>query len=879
SLTDKYHLKKAPEPEKATNSGIEESLPSVSDLESTIDISVIELATYTASTDSEADDVHLRENLGLLKRKIEMIGKTKRKYKAKAQSESGANREVPTKPGSAKKGRRAVDGSGTTTNRSTIRKVSSGRERESGKETNTGRSTIKPSIPRSGVVRRLQTLKTLQQIEYEKKVMEEFLIKIDNVIKMVKEGFHVGKQEVEDLNQILHRIEHSKSAMEQIAHEDVKKKEEQQSKCEGGDKAEKELTLQEKLVKYDEREIKNIDKLAGKKDADVDDREEEERKIAVEIQLNEEWNNEEEKQNKIKQKENELFMLEKLTDLSSGQYDHRQRQDEIRMMVDGDSIKKKNVEEEERIKREKEAEEERIRLEKEAQEIRLRQEREEEEKRLQQERAEERRLKQLREEEERRRQLLREEEERRLKMEKDLKEKQMEEERNKVNKEERKRKREAILAKINVERKHWKEKILHDGMEDAEMSERTQFILIRGPNELLKSSSLTSSVANEAPVGSSGSPFELQEKMASQFVEIRTEERTECGAQVFVEAVKIHNESTTVVKVSVDGGKWEERPALNHTVTTGDRQTKHLVGAEFTDFQNLSMVVAARNKTENVLIKDKEITIKSKVDSNIRVTIPAKSFDEAETNVRLSVQKMLDTDLEKAKVLHQGCHNIISTSPIVSLNCQNKCKKCLAFRFAKLAGDTSKTKQIGVVWCDGEKWEIAGESNEIVPNVNHNDYCCFLIRTAKDLNSQNILTAAQQFLFHSTETLSQILCVQKTTDPSTLRVECVPVEKVSSRIAELEQNGYSMNPNVSQEVCVKDGENIAIKCTDNIKMDPPLNGEKLTQTPKTVDLEAKEESKQKKREHKHEKEAANKPVQKADEISADMDGKKVPKNT
>ena len=52
------------------------------------------------------------------------------------------------------------------------------------------------------------------------------------------------------------------------------------------------------------------------------------------------------------------------------------------------------------------------------------------------------------------------------------------------------------------------------------------------------------------------------------------------------------------------------------------------------------MVVAVRNKTEHVLVKDKEITIKSQADSNIKVTIPAKSFDEAETNVTLSVSKI-----------------------------------------------------------------------------------------------------------------------------------------------------------------------------------------------------------------------------------------------
>ncbi|KAL3846466.1 hypothetical protein ACJMK2_017453, partial [Sinanodonta woodiana] len=711
-------------------------------------------------------------------------------------------------------------------NRSTLRKVTSSRERENLKETHTGRSIIKPPIPKSGVVRRLQTLKTLQEIEYEKRVLEEFLTKTDNVIKMVKEGLHVGKQELEDLNMMLYRIEHSKTAMKQrVVHEDVKKDEDGPSICKEDEKVEKDQKFQEERMQlqFNDNEIENKDNLTVNIDADTSNREEEESKVAVVIQLKEELNMEKETQNKLMQNEAEL--LGNITDLSSGQHDHRQRQDEIRLMVDGDIIKKKE-EEEERIKRAREEEEKMIMQEKEAEEIRLRQEREYKERLLQQQKEEEIRLKQLLEEEERKRQLSRELEESRLKMEKELEQKKLEEEmQNAKKEEERKRKREAILAKINAERKHWKEKILHDGMEDADKSEQTQFTLIRGPDELLKSRSLTSSLSNEAHIGSSCSPFELRERMASQFVEIKTEEAIECGAQVFVEPVKIHEDSTTVVKVSIDGEKWEERVALHHTVTTGDRQTKHLVGAEFTDFQNLSMVVAVRNKTEHVLVKDKEITIKSQADSNIKVTIPAKSFDEAETNVTLSVRKMLDTHLEKAKVLHQGCHNIISISPILVLNCQNKCKKCLKFRFAKLAGDTSKTKQIGVVCCEGEKWEIAGDSNEIVTKVNQNDYCCFLIRIAKDATSQNILTAAHQLFLHHVETLSQILCVQKITDPSTLRVECLPIEKVSERFTELEQKGYSLNPSVSQELCVRDGENITIKSTENIKLDSQLNGE------------------------------------------------------
>lgn len=92
------------------------------------------------------------------------------------------------------------------------------------------------------------------------------------------------------------------------------------------------------------------------------------------------------------------------------------------------------------------------------------------------------------------------------------------------------------------------------------------------------------------------------------------------------------------------------------------------------------------------------------------------------------------------------------------------------------------------------------------------------IEVRKEVQKESVLLAAEEIFNHAHKSVVRLIARQKIDDPSMLMLHCVRRDRVGSRLAELDNLGYSIGPDTSREFCLSDGQKLLVKCKGNIGM-------------------------------------------------------------
>ncbi|KAL3890762.1 hypothetical protein ACJMK2_003040, partial [Sinanodonta woodiana] len=640
----------------------------------------------------------------------------------------------------------------------------------------------------------IELILRLQNLEIKKQRLEEFIVKTQQITEKVKQGASVTNMDIDQMRGCLgswpddkkqsyqdeqHRLEYERSKGEE---EHMKLNEEEEIKREEKEIQRKENTKNEEV----ERRKQEVEKLLK--------REKEER---MKLQEEERRCNKEDIK-KEGRMEMDIYIVK-----------GRNRWDE----------EERKMEEKERLVREKE-----VRKIKEVEDRRRKEEHDWINK------CKEERFK-------------REEKKRKFKEEED---KRMKEDEDRINKEtERKKREDKERKKREMQKKEEEERRMNDPANwtphtksDEESGKLHSDICC---NVLALPKSLQEEdlecMASDEWLDKEGPTLVIGEQLASFLTEVKVKEDDKdlkVPMRIYVPHCSVSDSSDEVIiKASIDGGEWTNM----HPVTVPSRQTTsqmirdlNCAAIDVAKFHTVKVLAVAKTRSEELVVDKNGIRKTSTLDKNIKLFVPRDTFRKPQ-KIKLEIRPIRDNSLTFATQYYDHCHNVLSTSSVMAITCEAPTEKSIELDLTRNAPKDKtkrdKGKYLHIYKCKGDNWKIAdskvkGKNMDVSINLpsRKNVYMVMEIEGRVGIPNEEFIKAADELYFHSNALIVRVVAKQREDNPHIIMIQCIRREHVSSRLSELESNGYSLGPDTSKEFPLIDGQVISLRCSGNITMKP-----------------------------------------------------------
>ncbi|KAK3608998.1 hypothetical protein CHS0354_003897 [Potamilus streckersoni] len=282
-----------------------------------------------------------------------------------------------------------------------------------------------------------------------------------------------------------------------------------------------------------------------------------------------------------------------------------------------------------------------------------------------------------------------------------------------------------------------------------------------------------------------------------------------------------------LIKASIDDKDWEEHrpvPAL----ANDNILNLHFAGIEVHKFQTIRLVAIARVRCQEILAGIPGFSSLSQYDKNVRIVVPKDGFSKP-TRLILGIRHIRESTINYAVQNYDNCRNVRSVGPLITISCQYQSRKDLTI-------DLIKRKQSDRKMTDSGKWFYVFKANEEpwrLADTEHTDkkldasiklprlkatYILMEIEARLGTHQDEILKAAEELHYYINGFIVRMIAKQKKTDPTMLIVQCVRKELVSSRLEELEKQGYTLGPDISKDYLVMEDQRIKLMTKGNIKI-------------------------------------------------------------
>ncbi|KAL3890737.1 hypothetical protein ACJMK2_003015 [Sinanodonta woodiana] len=286
-----------------------------------------------------------------------------------------------------------------------------------------------------------------------------------------------------------------------------------------------------------------------------------------------------------------------------------------------------------------------------------------------------------------------------------------------------------------------------------------------------------------------GPTLAIGEKVASSLTEVKVKEvdkDLKLSMRICVPHCSVYDSSDEViVKASIDGGEWKNKNLATVPARHTSQPDLNYAGIVVDKFHTLKMLAVAKTRSQELVVDKNGISQALTLDKNIQICVPNDTFRKP-TKMNLQIRPIRDNSLTFATQYYDHCHNVLSTSSIMAITCE-------ALTEQPIELDLKRNAPKGIVMA------IEGKS---------------------DIPNEEFLKAADELYVHSNASIVQVVATKRADNPSNLMIQCVRRDQVSSRLSELERQGYNLITYKSEEFTLLDGQVITVCCSGNITMTP-----------------------------------------------------------
>ncbi|KAL3890827.1 hypothetical protein ACJMK2_003102 [Sinanodonta woodiana] len=331
-----------------------------------------------------------------------------------------------------------------------------------------------------------------------------------------------------------------------------------------------------------------------------------------------------------------------------------------------------------------------------------------------------------------------------------------------------------------------------------------------------------------------GPTLAIGEKVASSLTEVKVKEvdkDLKLSMRICVPHCSVYDSSDEViVKASIDGREWKNKNLVTVPARHTNQPDLNYAGIVVDKFHTLKMLAVAKTRSQELVVDKNGISQALTLDKNIKLFVPKDTFRKS-TKMNLQIRPIRDNSLTFATQYYDHCHNVLSTSSVMAITCEALTEKdielCLKRNAPKDKITSFKSKHLNLYKCKGDNWNIAEIENKqrksdfsIKLPSRKDSYVVMAIEGKSDIPNEEFSKAADELFFHSNASIVQVVATKRADNPSNLMIQCVRRDQVSSRLSELERQGYNLITYKSEEFTLLDGQAITVWCSGNIAMTP-----------------------------------------------------------